>query len=175
MAQECIRQLPRSRKLIPELPGDDWPCEGIEEVELPLSLAHGELDIRSSLLELPRARAFVRSICRSLPDYPLDEVSIAQLELAVTEAASNIMKHAHHGCPDQWIHLEGEASPADVTIRLEYVGDPFDPSTVSPPAFNSLRESGYGLFLITQSVDEVRHYQDECGINGITLVKIRKA
>lgn len=150
-------------------------CGAINGGERPLPLARAEIEIRSILAELPRARAFVRSVCRNLPDSPLDEESIGQLELAVTEAGSNIMKHAYHGCPDRWILLEAEAFPAHVTIRLHHGGDSFDPSKVSPPALNGSRESGFGIYLITQSVDEVRNYRDERGRNCIALVKVRKS
>ena len=57
-----------------------------------------------------------------------------QLELAVNEACSNIMKHAYHGRADQWIHLEAEAFPDRSSIRLHHLGDPFDPSTVAAAA-----------------------------------------
>jgi PAS domain S-box-containing protein len=57
-------------------------------------LAHSELEIRSSLADLRRARAFVRDFCGVLPARLLDDEDVAELELAVNEAASNIMKHA---------------------------------------------------------------------------------
>ena len=81
------------------------------------------------------------------------------------------MKHAYHGRADQWIHLEAEAFPDTVSIRLHHLGDSFDPSTVSPPVLDGSQESGFGVYLITQSVDEVRYYRDERGRNCIALVK----
>ena len=70
----------------------------------------------------------MRTVCRDLPGSPLDADRVAEFELAVNEAASNIMKHAYHGRADQWIHLEAEAFPGQVVIRLHHLGDPFDPS-----------------------------------------------
>jgi sigma-B regulation protein RsbU (phosphoserine phosphatase) len=152
---------------------DDLTCVAIKVEEIQLPLARAQRAIRSDLTELRQAREFVRTACRDLPGSPLDEDSMAQLELAVNEAASNIMKHAYHGRTDQWIHLEAEASPSQISIRLHHLGDPFDPSTVAPPALDASQESGFGLYLITQSVDDVQYCRDERGRNCIVLVKVR--
>ena len=90
----------------------------------------------------------------------------------MNEAASNIMKHAYHGRADQRIQLEAEAFPGRVSIRLHHLGDSFDPAAVSPPALDGSRESGFGIYLITKSVDDVRYSRDERGRNCITLVKV---
>ena len=134
-----------------------------------------EIEIRSDLRELSRAREFVRNFCCTLPGSPLDENRVAELELAVNEAASNIMKHAYHGRTDQRINLEAEAFPDHVAVRLHHLGDSFDPSAVPPPSFDGSRESGFGVYLITSSVDDVRYYRDERGGNCIALVKKHKS
>ena len=151
---------------------DDLTCVAIKIEEPQPALARAEMEIRSDLKQLSRAREFVRVFCRELSS-PVDEDNVAKLELAVNEAASNIMKHAYHGRADQWIHLEAEAFPSQVSVRLHHLGDPFDPSAVSPPALDGSQESGFGLYLITQSVDEVLYYRDERGRNCIALVKLR--
>ena len=152
---------------------DDLTCVAVEVGERRRPLARAEMEIRSDLRDLSRAREFVRTFCRALPGSPLDEDREAELELAVNEAASNVMKHAYHGRADQRIHLEAEAFPDHVAVRLHHLGDPFDPSAVPPPSFDGTRESGFGVYLITRSVDDVRYYRDERGGNCIALVKMR--
>jgi PAS domain S-box-containing protein len=152
---------------------DDLTCVAVEVGERPRPLARGEMEIRSDLRDLSRAREFVRRFCSTLPGSPLDEERVAALELAVNEAASNVMKHAYHGRADQSIRLEAEAFPDRVAVRLHHLGDPFDPSAVPPPSFDGSRESGFGVYLITRSVDDVRYYRDERGGNCIALVKLR--
>jgi len=147
----------------------------INVVERQLPLVCAKLEIRSDLKELARARAFVRAVCGNLPGPPLDDESIGKLELAVTEAGSNIMKHAYHGRADQWIGLEAEACSSNVLIRLHHLGDPLDLSKVSPPLLDGSENSGFGIYLISQSVDEVRYSRDERGRNCIALVKVRKS
>jgi anti-sigma regulatory factor (Ser/Thr protein kinase) len=62
-----------------------------------------------------------------------------------------------------------------VVIRLHHIGAPCDPASVPPPAFDGSQESGFGLYLIKQSVDDVRYYRDARGRNCIALVKSRRA
>ena len=150
---------------------DDLTCVVIKIEEPQHALARAELEIGSDLKELRRAREFVRLFCRDLAE-PLDEDSVARLELAVNEAASNIMKHAYQGRTDQLIYIDAVAFPTQVSVRLHHLGDPFDPSTISPPVLDGSQESGFGIYLITQSVDEVRYYRDERGRNCVALVKV---
>src|SRR5206468_2272061 len=127
----------------------------------------------SHIENLRRARAFVRECCRLAP-WVLDSGDIAALELAVNEAGSNIMKHAHHGRADQRIHLDGDMYPDRVSIQLHYVGESFTPSSVPRPALDGSRESGFGVYLMSRSVDEVRYFRDDRGRNCIALVKLRQ-
>jgi sigma-B regulation protein RsbU (phosphoserine phosphatase) len=154
---------------------DDLTSVAIRVQEKQLPIAGRELEIRSDLKQLRQAREFVRTFCCDLPGQPLDEDSVAALELAVNEAASNIIKHAYHGREDQRIHLEAEAFPGRLVIQLHHFGDAFDPSITPPPPLDGSRDSGFGAYLIARSVDEVRYYRDERGRNCIALVKARKA
>ncbi|MDR3418502.1 MAG: SpoIIE family protein phosphatase [Nevskia sp.] len=156
-------------------PDDDLTCVAIEVGERQRPLMRQEMEIRSDLQDLGLAREFVRSFCCAIPGSPLDQDRAAELELAVNEAASNVMKHAYHGRTDQRIHLEAEAFPDQVTVRLHHLGDSFDPAAAAPPAIEALPESGFGLYLITRSVDEVRYYRDERGGNCIALIKRRSS
>jgi phosphoserine phosphatase RsbU/P len=153
---------------------DDLTSVAIRVQEGQLPIARRELEIGSDLKQLRRAREFVRAFCRDLPDQPVDEDSVSALELAVNEAASNIMKHAYHGREDQRIHLEAEAFPGRLVIVLHHFGDAFDPSTAPPPPLDGSRDSGFGAYMIARSVDEVRYYRDERGRNCIALVQTRK-
>lgn len=157
-----------------DTPNDDLTCVAIRVGEREVPLARAETEIDSDNRNLRCVREFVRTFCRDLPSSPLAEDDVAALELAVNEAASNIMKHAYHGRTDQRIHLESEAFPHRVAIRLDHLGDAFDPSAVSPPDPDGSQESGIGIYLIGKSVDEVRYYRDERGRNCVALTKGRK-
>jgi len=158
-----------------EQPADDLTCVAIKAEPRPVPLAKAELGLVSNLKELPRSRQFVRTFCLQLPGAALDEESISKLELAVTEACSNIIKHAYHGQTDQWINLEAEAFPDSISIRMHHLGESFDPSKVPPPALDGSQVSGFGMYLIAKTVDAVKYCCEERGGNCIELVKLRKA
>jgi sigma-B regulation protein RsbU (phosphoserine phosphatase) len=137
------------------------------------ALAHAQCQVTSKVAELPPIRAFVRRFCQNLPVLVLDEDGLSQLELAVTEAASNIMKHAYHGRTDQHIDIAADAFTDHIVIQLSHRGMAFDPATVRPPVFDGSREGGFGVYIIARSVDEVRYVRDEQGSNHVCLVKKR--
>lgn len=159
-----------SERLIDDLTGVAVRVESREA-----TVAREEVEIRSDLQYLCQVRDFVNSFCRNLPGAPLGQETINSLELAVNEAACNIMKHAYHGRGDRWIYMEGEAFPSRVMIRLYHLGDPFDPSGLAPPSLDGSRESGFGTYIISKSTDDVRYYRDERGMNCISLVKMRNS
>ena len=156
-------------------PADDLTCVAIKTEPRPAPLARAELKLISDVNELGRTREFVRAFCRDLPGTALDEESISKLELAVTEACSNIIKHAYHGLANRWISVEAEAFPESVSIRMHHRGESFEPSEVPPPALNGSQVSGFGVHIITKSVDAVKYCCDERGGNYIELVKLRTA
>jgi anti-sigma regulatory factor (Ser/Thr protein kinase) len=67
-----------------------------------------------------------------------------------------------------------EADAEQVSVTLCHAGKPFDPEAAAPPVFDGSREDGFGLYLIRQSVDEVRYGQDDKGRCLIHLVQKRK-
>jgi anti-sigma regulatory factor (Ser/Thr protein kinase) len=136
--------------------------------------ATAELNLLSDIHELGRVRRFVRAFCQALPHAPFDDDNLASLELAVTEVCSNIIKHAYHGQPGQPIYLQANHLPGCVTILLRHSGEPLDTSKVATPAFDGSRQSGFGIYLIAQCVDEVRYYSDEEGKICIALTKTYK-
>ena len=152
---------------------DDLTAIAIQVTAPAPPAARAEIEIDSDLKHLHEAREFVRTFCRNLPGARLDEEGQISLELAVDEAASNIMKHAYHGRRDQPIRLEAEASDDRISIRLHYLGEGFDPSKIPSPPLDGSRESGFGAYIISQTVDEVRYQRDERGRNCIVLAKRR--
>jgi sigma-B regulation protein RsbU (phosphoserine phosphatase) len=151
---------------------DDLTCVALKISEAQEPLARSSLEISSDLQELRRARAFVREFCGMVPAGLLDQDDVAAIELAVNEAASNIMKHAYHGRTDQRIQLEADTLPGRVSIRLHHLGDSFDPASVAAPALDGTRESGFGIYIINRSIDEVQYSRDDRGRNCIALIKL---
>jgi len=137
-------------------------------------IAHAEITVSSALEELASIRQFVRSFCRSLPPPDLEEESVNALELAVNEAASNVIRHAYSGRADGQISLEIEAFLDRIVVRLYHRGEGFDPAAVPPPAFDGSQEGGFGIHIIASTVDAVDYSCDAQGTHCIRLVKMRK-
>lgn len=152
-------------------PGDDLTVVAIRVCETPV--ARAETELRSDLSRLQEARQFVRRFCEQIPGTPLDQEDVGKLVLAVNEAASNIIRHAHRGCSDEVIQFEGEVFPGRVSIRLHYCGEPFEPPPPRLPEPAEMGQSGFGLYLMSASVDEVRHYREAGGRNCVSLTKVR--
>lgn len=131
--------------------------------------------ITSELSQLAAARAFVRDFCVRAAQSRPDEEGIAQLELAITEAVSNIIRHAYEGRSARKIEIEAETAPDGISIRLRHDGQPFDPDATPPPSFDGSREGGFGVYLIANSVDTVRYARDNNGGNIVHLFKKMQA
>jgi serine/threonine-protein kinase RsbW len=127
----------------------------------------------SDLRELAAIRAFVRDACRAAGELPDSEEWLTLLELAVTEAAANVIRHAYQGEPGHSIDLVVEAADDWIGVVLYHDGRAFDPAAVPPPSFDGSREGGFGVYLIRQAVDDVAYFQDEQGRGGVRLVKRR--
>src|SRR5450432_975552 len=71
-----------------------------------------------------------------------------QVVSAVGEAFNNIVLHGYEGRGDGVIEMEIRTRPERISIEMRDYGSSFDPTTVLPPDFDSLPESGLGLFII---------------------------
>jgi serine/threonine-protein kinase RsbW len=71
-----------------------------------------------------------------------------QVVSAVGEAFNNIVMHGYEGRGDGVIEMEIRTRPERISIEMRDYGSSFDPSTVPPPDFDSLPESGLGLFIM---------------------------
>lgn len=153
---------------------DDLTCVVIkmEDNKEVVSMAHSELEIASELSELVKARGFVRKFYQQYGNLELDEEGVWQLELAVNEAVSNIIKHAYLGRKGQSIQIEADAFTDRFIVSIYHWGKSFDPPESVPlPPLDYSRERGLGLFFIDNCVDEINYSRDDSGKNSIRLVK----
>jgi len=82
-----------------------------------------------------------------------DEVDA--FRLAVTEAATNIFRHAYAGKIPAAFELRVEVEMEAVITHILDEGQTFAPGEVRAPDPEALAEGGYGLFLIHSLMDEV--------------------
>jgi len=132
------------------------------------------LEIRSHLDELPKARGFVREFCCRNAQWSFGEEDICQLELAVHEAAANIIRHAYGNRIDQRIVIEAHWLDDKLIFCLNYWGCSFDRDSVPTPVLDGTLERGFGLHMIDCCVDEATYIQSEKGKNTVCLIKQKK-
>ena len=126
------------------------------------------LTLPSDARMVPVARAFVEAVCQACD---LHRSATYALVLAVGEAVSNIIRHAHHGCPDAPLHIYCRPSADSLELLLLDEGDPFDLSSVPLLDPTEMRLGGRGVFLMRSLMDEVTCAQRQPRGNVLRLVK----
>lgn len=124
----------------------------------------------SNIENLEPLRIFIDKAIQDLTG--ADITFISQFELAVSEATSNIIKHAYKRKSDQPIEVELDVYPDYLEINLFHWGDGLDDFQLITPAFDGSQENGYGLYLIRNCVDEVNYSTDQ--VSGKARVRLAK-
>lgn len=114
-------------------------------------------------------------VARAAQDSGLEEREIYAAQLAVDEAASNIIEHAYAGQEGGEIEVTCHLRPDGLMVILRDHGRPFDPNQVRKPNLSSKlsRRSvgGLGVHIIYQLMDEIHYQTDPDGGNVLTLFK----
>jgi len=71
-----------------------------------------------------------------------------QVVSAVSEAFNNIVLHGYEGREDGVIEVEIRTGPDHIDVELRDWGASFDPNKIPQPDFDSLPESGLGMYII---------------------------
>jgi len=107
----------------------------------------------------------------------LDEKEIYAVQLAVDEAASNIIEHAYGGENRGDIECTCTVSKNEIEVVLKDQGESFVPEEIPDLAIGAPLEDfgprGAGLVLMNKLMDEVRFEFLEGG-NVLTMVKRKK-
>ena len=81
-----------------------------------------------------------------------------QINLALAEGFTNAVRHAHEDKPETTpVLIECWVDPQRIEIRIFDQGEPFDPDSLVEPKPGTLREGGYGWFLLRRLVDQVTY------------------
>ncbi|MCU0490835.1 MAG: anti-sigma factor antagonist [Chloroflexaceae bacterium] len=105
----------------------------------------------------------------------LDERATWQVQLAVDEAATNIIQHAYEPERPGDLTVAWECDDKRFCVTLRDQGRQFNPEAVPTPDITSSLEErqvgGLGIYLITRLMDEVRFAFDPREGNLLTMVK----
>ncbi len=93
----------------------------------------------------------------------------SRLRLALVEAYSNAVRHAHKEKPNLPILLRLELKDRDLSIEIWDYGEGFDMSTYFPPSPMEKQEGGYGWLIINRLMDKVEY---QLQVNGANCLKL---
>jgi phosphoserine phosphatase RsbU/P len=149
--------------------GDDLTCvvirieATIKKEEQPALLKMREYASDPAILE--NLRQLAEEFCQASGA----SECIDQILLGLTEAASNIIRHAYAGRSDQRFRFEATAYSDHLLFTLSDRGCSFVPGKVSNPTFDGTQDGGFGWFMIQNCFDEVSYSRDELGSNRLKL------
>lgn len=117
-------------------------------------------------------RDFIDTHCRNQPG--VDEKTLYDLKLAVDEACTNIITHGYAGMNPGSIILSIELDERKVIMEITDFGHAFEPYEAPKPDIQAILNdqpmSGFGLYLIYQTMDQVEYETSEDG-NHLRLTK----
>jgi serine/threonine-protein kinase RsbW len=118
---------------------------------------------------VPLIRNYVGAVARELE---FSEASVRDILIAVSEAATNALKHGSIPGGQDEIAVRCHAEVDRLVIDVMDHGKGFDPLSVPVPVAEQMREGGMGIFFMRTLMDEVSF---DCGSSGTTvrLVKCR--
>jgi serine/threonine-protein kinase RsbW len=126
------------------------------------------LTIPSELRLLPVARLFVEAVCQAgglAPD------AINAVVLAVNEATSNVIRHAHRDRPATPLRIGCRLLSDGIEVQLLDEGPVFDLGSVPDLDPGEIRVGGRGIYLMRQLMDELTSEQRSQGGNILRMVK----
>jgi serine/threonine-protein kinase RsbW len=110
-------------------------------------------------------------IARELEKYSGDKEILAyHLNLVLTEAMVNAIKHAGPKEPEKLVRIVISIHLDDLTIKVYDDGQGFDINAIPPPNFEALEDRGRGIFLIRSLMDSVC-YRKNCKENILEMKK----
>ncbi|RME00239.1 MAG: hypothetical protein D6814_03905 [Calditrichaeota bacterium] len=105
----------------------------------------------------------------------LDEKEVAKIKISVYEACLNVIEHAYHSRPDNWIDVWVHYDAESFKIVIQDYGIGFDKN--GPNSYNveeameRRQTGGFGLHIIQRSMDVVDYVADPVDGNKLTLIK----
>jgi serine/threonine-protein kinase RsbW len=123
------------------------------------------LSIESQLDNVPLVAAAVSKLCTLIPFSDSDAHAV---ELCVTEAVVNAIKHGYDHEPGHTVDVIFRLEPGRVVVTISDCGAPMNPQLLEerrqlaiprdPADIDNIPESGRGLAIMQGYMDEVRYW-----------------
>jgi serine/threonine-protein kinase RsbW len=129
---------------------------------------HDRIDVTSELDRVPEVRHWCAD---QAVRAALDAEAVGDVELAVTEALANVIRHSYEGRGGHPIAVEAIVGVGRLELHVVDEGIPFDPDAYGGVDLDEAHEHGYGVFMIDALMDDVRRCSGPNGGTELVLVK----
>lgn len=103
------------------------------------------------------------------------EKEVGKIKVTVYEACLNVIEHAYHSDPDEWIVVTVQHDAKEFHITIQDWGQSFNFDDSKPydvnQAVQDRQTGGFGLFIIRRSMDNVKYRTDPVNGNRLMLTK----
>ncbi len=132
------------------------------------------LQVTAETKNLGLVRDFIRRLAN---EAGFDKEKIEQIELAVDEACTNVIKHAYHYDTSKMIDLHITIDSTKMVVSVIDYGGGFDLSKIKQPDINhnvkKAKAGGLGIHLMKKLMDEVRFHIEPGKKTEVRLIKFR--
>ncbi|WP_448565048.1 ATP-binding protein [Trichothermofontia sp.] len=94
----------------------------------------------------------------------------SRLRLALVEAYTNVIRHAHKDQPQLPILFRLEVRDREINLEVWDYGKGYDLATYQPPQPDNRQEGGYGWLIMTRLMDRVEYFLQIDGRNCLKLM-----
>lgn len=125
-------------------------------------IAEDNLIILSSLNEIKKIEAFSQEISKKAT---LNEDKSDNLAIVLTELVNNAILHGNKNNPQKTVRLQVSYYKNCIKVSVKDEGNGFDPSQLDDPTdpANIWKESGRGIFLVKNLIDDVEFFPSANG------------
>ncbi len=93
----------------------------------------------------------------------------ARLRLALAEAYSNVVRHAHEAKPHLPVVMCLEIQDREMALEIWDLGEGYDPNSYRTPSPEDRQEHGYGWMILNRLMDRVEYQPQVNGRNCLRL------
>jgi serine/threonine-protein kinase RsbW len=128
-------------------------CTSVLQVEVIIPTQTKYLDLIGSIGE---------HIAKELDEFSGDREALAyHLNLVLTEATTNAIKHGNFGDPKDTVKIFIHIEDNELSIKVYDHGQGFDLEKIPTPDFEHPKECGMGLFFIKTLMDTVTYTRED--------------
>jgi serine/threonine-protein kinase RsbW len=131
-------------------------------------MIESQLTIESKLESISEARRWLEDLTARTG---FSEEDMGSLKLVISEACSNIIRHAYKGEGGHDIILSARVDDEKLALNIRDFGAKIDLSKYKEPSLDEPQEGGYGIYLMYRLMDSVEY--DTSAEAGTTLIIVK--